>query len=225
MSNKQLRCIHRHTIQNHPKCFARGLVKYVDEKSFIKETGEPWYKYPGYRIGYLDIETDGFDADFSSMLTWCIKAKGGGVASDHIVRSEVLNPNFEVRILKSLINEMSNYNILVTYYGTGFDLVYARTKALHYGLNFPGYGDIYHFDLYYTAKSKLKLSRYSLANVTDYLGIKGKTPVDKEVWRRARYADEDAIKIVLEHNYYDVWILEQLHEMLEPTRKWIRKSI
>ena len=102
---------------------------------------------------------------------------------------------------------------------------YMRAKALHYDLNFPGYGEIYHWDLFYTAKSKLRLSRKSLDNVCDYLGIAGKTHLDKDIWRKAKYGDKQALDYVLTHCEEDVIILEELHNRLDFTRKWIKKSI
>ena len=102
---------------------------------------------------------------------------------------------------------------------------FMRAKALHYGLDFPGYGEIYHWDLYYTVKSKLKISRKSLDNACDYLGIRGKTPIEKDTWRVAKYGDKKALDRVLHHNYQDVVILEQLHDRLDFTRKWTRTSV
>ena len=120
---------------------------------------------------------------------------------------------------------MSKYKILVSYYGTGFDLKYIRSKALHYGLPFPEYGEIFHFDLYYTVKSKLCLSRNSLDAACDYLGIEGKTPIKREFWREAKYGDVESLDEVVKHNIGDVEILEQLHNKLTPSAKWTKKSI
>lgn len=222
----KLRCIHRHTIEEHPKCFERGLVKGVkDEKDWEKKTGQPWYTYPENRIGYIDIETDGLDADFGTMLSWCVKEKGGNTVHSVIKKEELFNLEFDERLISELIEEMSKYKILVGYYSDRFDIPYIRAKALHYGLEFPGYGDLFTWDLYFTVKSKLKISRRSLDNVCDYLRISGKTPIDKEVWRRAKYGDETALKTVLSHNKADVNITEQLHDKLSFTRKWLKKSI
>jgi uncharacterized protein YprB with RNaseH-like and TPR domain len=223
-----LRCVHRHTIDEHPKCFEHGLVKqpFVDDKEYSKVTGQPWYKFPGYRVGYFDIETDGLLADFGTVLSWYIKEKGSDTFEyDVITKKELFEGNQDVRLIKSFVDAMRRYNIIVGYNSDYFDLPYMRTKALHYGIDFPGYGEVLHWDLYYTAKSKLRLSRKSLDNVCDYLNIHGKTHIDKEVWRRAKYGDPTALAYVLEHNKGDVVILEQLHNKLEFTRKWTRKSI
>jgi len=222
----ELRCIHRHTIDEHPKCFERGLIRGIkDEKDWITKTGKAWYTYPGYKIGYVDIETDGLDADFGMMLSWCIKEKGGNTTHSVITKEELFSGEFDRRLVSDLIDEMSTYRILVGYYSDRFDIPFIRAKALHYGLDFPGYGDLYAWDLYFTVKSKIKISRRSLDNVCNYLGIAGKTPIDKEVWRRAKYGDEKALEQVLSHNIADVEITEKLHDRLSFSRKWLKKSI
>lgn len=231
-----LRCIHRHTIDEHPACFVNGLVKgKVSEE-------DPWFVREGFKIGYLDIETDGLKADFSTMLTWCIKEKGGKIYSDSITKEELFDGKADKRIVKSLIDKMKEYKIIVTYFGSVFDIPYIRTKALHYNMEFPAYivyteytksgkeiirtkPELIHWDIYYTVKAKLNLSRKSLDNACDYLGIVGKTPIDKDVWRKAKYGDKDAIKEVLVHNRGDVKILEELHNKLVKFAKWERKGI
>ena len=110
-------------------------------------------------------------------------------------------------------------------HNTGFDFPYMRAKALHYNIPFPGYGDLYHWDVYYTVKSKLKISRKSLDNACDYLGIVGKTPISKDAWRKAKYGDPASLKYVLDHNLGDVDILEELHDRLEFTRQWNKRSV
>lgn len=227
MKKPILRCIHRHTIDEHPQCFRNGRIKYdfKDDREFQKLTGLPWYQFTDYRIGYFDIETDNLNADFGTVLSWAFKEKDGPVYTDVITKEEIFDGTYDKRIVESFVEKMKEFKIIMGYYSTGFDLPYMRAKALHYGIEFPAYGDNYHWDLYYTVKSKLRISRKSLDNACDYLGIVGKTPISKDAWRKAKYGDKDALNIVLEHNIGDVIILEQLHEKLDFTRKWIRSSI
>lgn len=224
---EELRCIHRHTIEEHPSCFYKGLIKYEfkNDREWERVTGIPWYQYPGYRMGYFDIETDSLFADFGTVLSWCFKLKGGETKKSVITKKEIFNGDYDRRLIKEFIDELKNYKIIIGYNSTNFDLPYMRAKALHYGMDFPGYGENYHWDLYYTVKSKLRLSRKSLDNACDYLNIKGKTPIDKDIWRRAKYGDAKALDKVVEHNIGDVNILEELHDKLGFTRKWIRRSI
>jgi len=221
----KLFCRHRHDIDTHPACFAQGDVNYSSVKEFEKATGEPWYKYPEYRIGYLDIEVDNLKANFGTLLSWAIKEKDGDTVYAAITKEELFSGELDKRLTASVVEELQKYKIIVTYYGSKMDIPYIRTKALYYGLPFPGYGDIYSWDLYYTVKSKLQLSRNSLAVATEYLGIPGKTPLNAEIWNRAKYGDSQAIDAVVEHNIADVEILEQLHNRLSFTRKWLRTSI
>jgi uncharacterized protein YprB with RNaseH-like and TPR domain len=224
---KELRCIHRHTLKTHPNCFIKGLVKtpFESENQFVKLTGKPWYTFPGYKIGYLDIETDGLFADFDTMLTWCIKQKDGDIIFSQIKKQELFERDLDKRLVSDLLSALKEFKIIVTYYGTGFDLPFIRSKALRYNLDFPKYGELYHWDLYYTVRHKMRLQRNSLANVCDFLGIVGKTPIEKDVWRAAKYGDKKALDLVLEHNIADVDILEQLHNRIDFTRKVMKRSI
>jgi uncharacterized protein YprB with RNaseH-like and TPR domain len=223
----ELRCIHRHTIEEHPSCFFNGRIKYEfkNDREWQRLTGIPWYQFPGYKIGYFDIETDNLMADFGTVLSWCIKEKEGPIAESIITKKELFNGDVDRRVVKEFVDEIRKYKIIVGYFSTRFDLPYMRAKALHYGLDFPEYGEIYHWDLFYTVRSKLKLSRRTLDSACDYLGIKGKTPIDKESWRGAKYGDPVALKEVIEHNRGDVIITEKLHDKLSFTRKWLRRSI
>jgi uncharacterized protein YprB with RNaseH-like and TPR domain len=222
---KEIKCVHRHTIDSHPKCFAKGMVKWASEKQFVKETGQPWYLFPGNKMGFIDIESDGLKADFSTMLTWCIKDRNGGYTYDVVTKADLFNGIADRNIIQSLVDKMKEYKILVNYYGTGFDLAYIRTKALHYDIDFPSYGEIYNLDLFYIVRAKLCLSRKSLDNVCDYLGIVGKTSLDKNVWRLAKYGDPKALALVLEHNMGDTKITEELYNKMLSFRKTIRTSI
>jgi uncharacterized protein YprB with RNaseH-like and TPR domain len=229
--NGEIPCTHRHYWPDHKSCFAQGRIKgiekidYLDEKSFIKATGLPWYVYEKNKIGFLDIESDGLKADFSTMLTWCIKEKDGVIYHDEITKEELFEGKSDERIVKSCIETMKKFRIICGYYSTNFDIPWLRAKALHFNVPFPSYGDLYHFDLYYLVKSKLCISRKSLDSACDYLGIKGKTPIDKDVWRKAKYGDPKSIKLVLAHNMGDVKITEALYKRLIDSSKWTRRSI
>jgi uncharacterized protein YprB with RNaseH-like and TPR domain len=208
----ELRCIHRHTPEEHPGCFKKGKIKRED-----------WWR--DMRIGYLDIETSNLDADWGIILSWCIKPQGvDKVLYDVISKEELFNGKLDKRVVNSLLNAMKEFDILVTYYGTGFDLPFIRTRS---GLSdeFPAYGSIYHWDLYYKVRNKMKLSRNSLGNATKYLGIPGKTPMDGEMIMKARYGDKKALAELLVHNIGDVYITEKLHNKLKRFSKWIRTSI
>jgi uncharacterized protein YprB with RNaseH-like and TPR domain len=167
-------------------------------------------------IGYLDIESTGFSANIDVMLSWCIKGRGEKkVAGAMITRDELMSGKSDKRITKELVDEMNKYDVIMTYYGTRFDIPFIRTRALFHGLDFPLYRQKSHKDLYYVVRSKLKLHRSSLMAATEFFGIDGKTRLKPDVWKKARWGDAKSLKYIYEHNVADVEILEDLHRKLE----------
>lgn len=222
---KKLFCTHRHTIEDHPACFAQGSINEREASKIAKDLGVEWYQIPEYKIGYLDIETDGFYANTSVILTWSLKEKDGSVIYDKITKKDLFTGVIDKRVTESLVDAMSKYKIIVTYYGSRFDVPFIRTRALFHQMEFPGYKDLYQWDLYYQVRNKLRLQRNSLDAATAMLGIEGKTHLDLGIWAKAKYGDKEAIDYVLEHNIADVEILERLHNKLTPFAKWNRTSI
>lgn len=210
----ELRCVHRHTAKTHPNCFRKGLL--LDPNWWV-----------GKKIAYFDIEVAvSLNADRGFMLSWCLKHENDkNIKYDIINKDELYNLKFDKRIVESAVREIENVDILVTYYGKGFDAPYLRTRSIYWDLPFPEYGTVMHWDLYYQCKRLLKMSRYSLDNITNFFGISGKTHIDWQVWLQAQYGNSKALKNVLEHNKQDVIILEKLHKRLGGFSKWSKASI
>jgi uncharacterized protein YprB with RNaseH-like and TPR domain len=190
----------------------------------------PWYLNidgtPNMRIGYLDIESDGFAANFNIMLSWSLKERGGKVFTDHITKRDLFYGNRDKRITKTLIDCMRHFDIICTYYGTKFDLPFVRTRAIYHGLEFPGYAEIIHFDLCYVVKRVFKLNRSTLDNAARLIRVaENKNHIDWEIWNLAHFGDAKSLEYVMEHNILDVKVLEELHYVLEPLNKWTKRSI
>jgi uncharacterized protein YprB with RNaseH-like and TPR domain len=211
---KEIRCKHRHTANEHPQCFMNG--KLIDEAQWWKQV----------KTGYLDIETTQFNAAYGYMLSWAIKDRDSGeILSDGITRKDIASGHFDRRIVKSLLKAMEEFDCVVTYYGTGFDIPFIRTRAYTHQLGFFNMGQIKHIDLYYIVKSKLKLQRSSLEAATHLFGIEGKNHVNPEIWISASIGDPKAMAYVCDHNQLDVDILHSLHNCLETQSKFTKRSI
>lgn len=209
-----IRCKHRHTPKTHPQCFQDG--KLIDDAQWWKQL----------KTGYLDIETMGFNGTYYYMISWAIyDLQTGEIFSDAVTPNDISSLEFDKRIVKTLMQKMSEYECLVTYYGTGFDIPFVRTRAFSNGLNFFNFGQIKHIDLYYLVKAKLKLQRNSLEAACALFGIKGKNHVDPHKWMLAGMAISPHIDYVLDHNHRDVEILKQLHDKLATQGKFTKRSI
>lgn len=185
-----------------------------------------WFEKQDVTIASLDIETTNFDADAGIMITWALHfPTTNEVKYGLITKREMDEGTFDRRIIRELLEELSKVDVMLTYYGTGFDVPFIRSRVMYWGLQMPTYGSIYHFDLFYAARSLFKLHRKSLDAVTTFLGIAGKTHLNLEIWNKARYGDKKALEYVLEHNRADVEILSLLWERVKPYRKWIRRSL
>ena len=173
---------------------------------------------------YLDIETSQLNASFGHMYSWALKPRGRAVVYSAIVRKRSLEE--EKRIIKELLSKFTDYDEVVTYYGKRFDIPFLRTRALFHGLDFPEYMELYHLDLWFVARARMKLHSNRLDTVAKFLQVPdSKTPLDFNVWVKASFGDKKALQYILTHNIQDVKVLEQVHLKLEPYFKGTRSSI
>lgn len=190
----------------------------VRSQLFIQGLRKPSRYATGHelRLGYIDIETTNLKANVGHMLSWCIKPRDEDTISGALItKEELFNGTFDRRITEELMEELLNYDLIFTYYGTRFDIPFIRTRAIDHQLDFPIYRQLSHKDLYYQVRSKLQLTRNSLAVATEFLGIEGKSYLDPRIWRKAAYGDKESLSYIYEHNEQDVIILEELHKRLE----------
>jgi len=110
-------------------------------------------------------------------------------------------------------------------HNTGFDIPFSRARADFFKLDFPKFGEMCHWDLFFHVRRLYATSRKSLEVITKFLGIPGKTKLEYNVWFRARFGDPKAIAKVLDHNKFDVIILEKLYERIKDYSKWIKRPM
>lgn len=164
------------------------------------------------RIGFLDIEASQLKADFGIVYSWYIKELGvNHYDSAVITREEILNGTLDKRVVQELVNALKSYSIIVTYYGTGFDIPFIRTRALMQNVDFIPYGEVQHKDMYFMARSLLCLHSKRLESVCDSLGIVGKTKIENKYWILANTGNKEALEYICEHNKGDVDILEKVY--------------
>ena len=192
-------CIHRHNGFSHQNCFTKkyGLIE--------KE-----------RIGFLDIETTGLKADYGYILSYCIKTDNGKMYKQVISQDDIFSGRYDKRILKLLIKDLRNFDRVITYYGTNFDIPFIRSRCLFWKLPFLVYLELKHTDVYFIAKSKLRIHSNRLGVVCEFLGIPAKNhPMTTAVWLKCSHGNKKALQYVLTHNEEDAISLQKVwHRLL-----------
>jgi len=200
-------CEHGHNGLSHPQCYLR------EKEKDLKRC-------------FFDIETTGLSGNWDYMITYCIKPEGSDdIITGCITKKEIDSGEFDKRIVKECIDNLMKFDRIYGFYSSKFDIPFLRTRALELGIDFPMYGAISHKDIYYIARYKLKLHRNRLETVCDLLGIKGKTHENPTTWRLASGGNKKALNDILDHNRWDVIILEQVYQKLKDFVKEDNRSI
>ena len=164
------------------------------------------------RTCIFDMETKGFDADFDRMI--CAVVKEYGTRRDEVVIKPKHHMNDDDAIVK-LRDKIEQFDILVTFYGKGFDIPWLNSRLLLIGER--RVKKIYHIDLYYVFRNKAKraVRRKSLAHVADILNLdEQKMHISNAVWRAAHDGDAGAIDMIIERCKSDVRLTERVFNEL-----------
>ena len=162
-----------------------------------------WRLFETFRekTAYLDIETNGAPATNGYITVVGIYGKHGMTT---LVHEDTLTYD-------RLCEEFAKYDLLVTFFGSGFDLPYIRTKFPRLTLDHP------HFDLCFAArrlgyKGGLKHieGEFDLQRPSNVEGLTGWDAV--LLWQAWCAGDMNAGRRLLEYNEMDVKNLEPLAE-------------
>lgn len=167
------------------------------------------------RIGFLDLECSNLSADFGIILSYCIANQKSDEIFHKVITKKELATCLDKEVVESCIQDLKKLDKVITYYGTGFDLPFLRTRAVSLGLDFPEYGELIHEDMYYVVRNKFKLSRNRLDNVMQTLfGETEKTRITAEHWIKALQGNLNSLDYILDHNKRDVKELKKLYNRI-----------
>lgn len=204
-------CRHGHSFLEHYSCF-------LTEKPSTAPMQE--------KIGIFDIETTGLKSNWSHMLCWCIKEQGKNIIHYDLVTSREARDKNDARIVRSVIKEMKNYDRIIGYYSSGFDIPYTRSRALYQNIDFPGYKDLYTTDMYFICRSKFRIHSNRLGAICGFFGIDAKNhPMNPELWRRSGAGEKEALEEVLTHCKEDTESTDKVYQMLLKHMMITKRSI
>lgn len=170
------------------------------------------------KILIYDLECTGLKADFGTLL--CVGYKWLGEETATVLsvtdyknwRKDMWDDN---RLVRGFMDVYNSADMVVTFYGKGFDQPFLYAKLLKHHIPIPD--NIPHVDLFFTVKSNMALSRKSLANVSYYLDLEAKkTPLDGQIWVKAGMGDEESIAYIVDHCRADIDLTEELYLRLRP---------
>lgn len=172
----------------------------------------------------FDIESSNLNADFSVFLTACIKPFGQAPmvfrADDY--KEWLTDRANDYRIVVAVAEELRKHAVVVTHYGSRFDIRFLRAKMVKHGL--PPLPQMFGVDTWRIAYDNFKISSNRLANLSAFFDLGEKTSVDGDLWMKAAYSgDTKVMDKIVEHNIQDVIILEKLGCLVFPFLKSIRR--
>ena len=195
------RCKHGETGLSHYNC-------YITENPDLE------------RVCFLDLECSNLSADFGIILSYAIADEKSDTIYSRIITKRELQTCLDKKIVENCLKDLKNFDRVVTYYGSNFDIPFLRTRAVALGIPFFEFGELIHNDLYYTIRNRFKLSRNRLDNACmSLLGNTEKTRITAEYWIKALMGDPQSLAYILDHNIKDVQELKRLYQKVLTYRK------
>jgi uncharacterized protein YprB with RNaseH-like and TPR domain len=197
--------------------FCKYYGKAINSRLNTKSVSSDVLLDPGRcRTAILDIETTGLAADFSVMLCAVVKEFGTDYMKTFNVcldAKDILES--EKQMIVDINEELGEFDAIITYYGSRFDIPFLRTRALFHGIEpLPR---IKHLDMYFTVRNSTNPGTRRLDRMNQILqnsdpeGSPSKTSFDITPWIRVLHSrDEDALDYIVDHCQKDVLILENL---------------
>jgi uncharacterized protein YprB with RNaseH-like and TPR domain len=194
------KCKHGHNFLEHYACFLR---EHPEEE----------------KMGFIDIETTNLKANFGIIICYAIVDDTTEEVTTRILTKNDLRTCLDEKVVKQCVHDMREYDRLIGYYSTKFDIPFIRTRALALNLDFPEYGEIVHNDLYYSVRNKLCLNSNRLENACrSIFGETEKTRIDADHWIKALMGDTKALAYIQDHCIKDVLETRKLYHRLEHFR-------
>jgi len=159
----------------------------------------------------FDLETSNLQADFSILLTACIKSYGQETLvfrADNYPEWQTNRAN-DYQIVKAVSDELRKHAIVVGHFSSGFDIPFLRAKMTKHGIEpLP---QMFGVDSWRIARQNFRVSSRRLQNLASFFDLGEKEGVERGIWMEAAYnGGKEAMDKIVAHNIRDVEILEKL---------------
>jgi len=194
--------------KSHPEeVYAKILILDIETAPLLANIWGIWNQ---------NISVDSIHSDWF-MLTWSAKwLFDKKIYSARVTPKEARSQD-DKRIVKSLLNILSEADIVVTHNGDRFDLPRINTRALIHQLPPPlPYISI---DTLKVAKRQFNFTSNKLDYINKMLGLNVKKHTDIQLWRDCFLGKEAPLKRMEQYNINDVKIQEETYLRMRP---WIK---
>lgn len=172
----------------------------------------------------FDLETSNLNADFSIILSACIKSYGQEPVvfrADHY-HDWVDDRANDACITRDIAEELKKHAVIITHYGVYFDIPFLRAKMVKH--NLEPLPQMFAVDTWQIARKNFKVSSRRLQGMSNFFDLGEKEAVEGGLWMEAAYnGSTEAIDKIVAHNIKDVEILEKLACVSFPYLKSIPK--
>ncbi len=173
----------------------------------------------------FDIESSELKADFSALLSAAIKPFGREAIvfrADTYANWKEGRRADDLELCRDITNELARHAVVITHYGTGFDLRYIRAKLMHHAL--PALPPMFAVDTYYIAKANMMVGSRRLDAICKYLRLGLKSVVEGATWVEAALnGSKEAMDEVVAHNIQDCILLEKLAMIMFPYMRSVKR--
>lgn len=177
------------------------------------------------KAAILDIESTGLKADWGFMICACLKeVKADSLNGKiHTFRSDNYKSQWtDEKLTKDLVEKMNEFDLIIHWYGSMFDIPFINSRALRHGLTPPARN--FRRDLCFVSRGSLALTSNGLANVSRFmLGKTGKTRTDYDMWLGAMRGQKKATDYIVDHCEKDVIETEKLYKKFQPILGKLRR--
>lgn len=171
-------------------------------------------------VAYLDIESSSNKADEGMVVAI-------GVLVDEKPEVRFASTLGEERkALEWLREKLVGCELLVTWYGSGFDVPFLLTRAVFHNVDLTKLVEIQMLDLCEWSRAHLLLSSYRLSSIARFLGVSMPTNFHGgdvlTLFKLVERGDLEARKLIVDHCKEDLVLLKRVHDRLKPQveRSW-----
>ncbi len=175
------------------------------------------------KLSFLDIEATSLTADSGFIVGFGLMFEDGEWIHEFLEGTVIEG---EKQLLKKLLTNIEEVDIIVTWYGDGFDIPMIVSRSLLHGLDPTNILMKEHIDLCIYAKKLLKLSDYSLDSVARFFNIPKKIELKGKdmppIYMKAISGEREALKLIKEHCYDDLNALRLIYKIMARTVSILR---